>query len=327
MLTKPRKSLGSLEDIPVQLAAIQATERPRARPAAAILFAADHPVCLHGVSAYPSEVTAAMVRNFVVGGAAASVSARSLDVALDVVDVGVANSYGDLHDTAVSVSRDPVADDSEGDIRVEDAMTGTTLLRALSAGRNAVDRLADDTRVVLLGEMGIGNTTLASAMACALLDAPPTELVGRGTGVDEAQLETKRAVVRDALRRGHGSSPLGILRALGGRELAALYGAAARACERRMTLIVDGFIVSTVMLALVRAHPEVRPHLVFAHRSREAGHQAVLDALDASPLLSLSMALGEASGAFAAFPLVDLSCRLHAEMATFAEAGVPDKEL
>lgn len=326
VLTKPRKSLGRLEELPEQLAAIQGDVLPKARPAAAILFAADHPVCVHGVSAYPSEVTAAMIRNFVTGGAAASVAARALDIALHIVDVGVAHPYGEVDGAAASIFVDPVSSEREGDIRTEDALSSETLARAMAAGARAVDRLAPDTRVLLLGEMGIGNTTLASAMACALLGADASDLVGPGTGVADAQLETKRAVVSDALARLDDGSPRGILRTLGGREVAALYGAAARACERRMVVMVDGFIVSVAMLALARAHPETRGHFVFAHRSREPGHQAVLEALDARPLLDLSMALGEASGAFAAFPIVELACRLHAGMATFDEAGVPDKE-
>lgn len=324
-LTKPHKSLGRLEEIPEQLAMLQGNELPSARPAAALLFAADHPVCRHGVSAYPSEVTAAMVRNFVRGGAAASVSARALDIALHVVDVGVAHSYGDPNGAAATIFRDPVADDPEGDIRETDALGNGVLVRAIHAGRAAADRLPSDTRVLLLGEMGIGNTTVAAAMACALLDASPDVIVGHGTGVDGTQLETKRAVVRDAVARVEDRTPIGILRTVGGREVAALFGAAARASERGMLVIVDGFIVSTALLALTRAHPEVRPHLLFAHRSREKGHEAVLEALQARPLLDLGMALGEASGAFSAFPLVDLACRLHREMATFDEAGVPSK--
>ena len=175
--------------------------------------------------------------------------------------------------------------------------------------------------------MGIGNTTLASAMACALLDRDPHDLVGRGTGVDDTALGRKRAVVEEAVAR-FGNRPEGdIVLALGGREVAALYGAAARACQRGMALLVDGFIVSTAMLALVRAVPQARNRLFFGHHSREIGHRAVLDALDARPLVDLSMALGEASGALAAFPLLELACQLHRDMATFDEAGVPDKGL
>ncbi|MEM9729939.1 MAG: nicotinate-nucleotide--dimethylbenzimidazole phosphoribosyltransferase [Myxococcota bacterium] len=325
-LTKPRGSLGRLEAIPVQLATIQGTDLPSARPAGAILFAADHPVCRHGVSAYPSEVTAAMVRNFVAGGAAASVMARSLDIPLHVVDVGVAHPYGEVEGASAQMFVDPVSNDLEGDIRVEDALTEESLSRSLAAGRKAVDRLPSETTVLLLGEMGIGNTTLASAMACALLDRDPAEMVGRGTGIDDPALANKRIVVADAVARLRDRNPRTVLRALGGREIAALYGAAGRACERGMAIVVDGFIVSTAILALVRSVPEVSPRLIFAHHSRETGHRAVLEALDAQPLLDLSMALGEASGALAAFSLVEHACLLHAEMATFDEAGVPDKE-
>ena len=325
-LTKPRKSLGRLEAIPPRLAALQGTELPSARPAAAILFAADSPVCRHGVSAYPSEVTAAMVANFVAGGAAASVCARALDVPLHVVDVGVTHPYAQGDGAAATIVRDPVADEPEGDLRGEDALTAGGLVRALQAGRDAVDRLAPDTRMLLLGEMGIGNTTIAAAMACALLEIAPEAVVGPGAGLANDQLPNKRAVVRDACARTFERSPGGVLRAVGGRQAAALVGAAARGCERGMALIVDGFIVSTAVLALVRARPEVRPHLLFAHRSAEPGHDAVLRALEAEPLLDLSMALGEASGALLAFPMIALACTLHRDMATFDEAQVPDKK-
>lgn len=324
VLTKPRDSLGRLEEIPAQLAAIQGTHLPTARPAAAILFAADHPVCRHGVSAYPSEVTAAMVRNFVAGGAAASVAAAAMDVALHVVDVGVTHSYAEVEGSAASVYVDPVAAEPEGDIRIEDGLRPETLVRAIAAGAAAVDRLEPGTRVVCLGEMGIGNTTLASAVACALLGKAPSELVGRGTGLGDAALSVKRRVVEDALGRLVDRSPLQVLQSLGGREVAALYGAAARACELGMAVLVDGFIVSVAMLVLARTHPAVTAHFIYAHRSREHGHTAVLEALGARPLLDLSMALGEGSGALAALPLVDLACRLHADMATFEEARVPD---
>lgn len=325
-LTKPRKSLGRLEAVPVQLAALQGTELPTVRPAAAILFAADSPVCRHGVSAYPSEVTAAMVTNFVAGGAAASVCARALDLPLHVVDVGVAHPYVQGEGTAATVVRDPIADEPEGDLRVEDALADHTFARAIQAGADAVDRLAFDARVLLLGEMGIGNTTIASAMACALLEISPEAVVGPGAGLANDQLPNKRAVVRDACARSFERSPVAVLRTLGGRQAAALVGAAARACERGMSVVVDGFIVSTALLALVRERPEVRSHLLFAHRSAEPGHDAVLRAFEAEPVLDLSMALGEASGALLAFPLIELACTLHREMATFDEAQVPDKE-
>lgn len=327
-LTKPCGSLGYLEEIPVQLAGLQRTQLPSSRPAAAILFASDHPVAVHGVSAYPAEVTAAMLRNFVSGGAAASVLAKALAVPLTVVDVGVTGAGTLASSEAARFVRAPVAEDEVGDLRVEDAMSEATFARALEAGASAVDALPPGVVVLALGEMGIGNTTAASAVATMLLDAHGADadaLVGAGTGVTGAALSRKRTVVRDALARvGHVRSPEEAVRRLGGRDIAALFGAAARACERRMAILVDGFIVSAAVLALVRSSPATRRSFFFAHRSAEAGHRRVLEALEARPLLDLGLRLGEASGALLALPLLDHACALHARMATFASAGVPE---
>jgi len=327
-LTKPRGSLGLLEDIPVQLAGLQRTALPASRPAAAIVFASDHPVARHGVSAYPVEVTAAMLRNFVAGGAAASVLAKELRVPLHIVDVGVRDGADLAFEQDIRLARAPVARDEVGDLRVEDAMSEATFARAVLAGAAAVDALPAGVLVLALGEMGIGNTTAASAVAAMLLDARGADadtLVGAGTGVSGAALARKRAVVRDALARvGKVGSSLEAVRRLGGRDIAALFGAAARACERGMAILVDGFIVSTAVLALVRTAPAVRRSLFFAHRSAEPGHRRVLEAMEARPLLDLELRLGEASGALLALSLLDHACALHVRMATFASAGVPD---
>jgi nicotinate-nucleotide--dimethylbenzimidazole phosphoribosyltransferase len=326
-LTKPTGALGGLEDLVVQLAAAQGQALPRSRAAACLIFAADHPVTRHGVSAYPAEVTPAMVANFARGGAAAAVLARRLDVPLVVVDVGVARPVALDAPPApgVTVTRAAVADHDAGDLVERDAMAPATLAAAVAAGAAAVDALPADTRVVVLGEMGIGNSTCAAAVAAALLGSSAEHVTGAGTGVRGEALARKRAVVAAAAGRVAGAPPARVLAAAGGRDLAALAGAAGRAAERRMAVLVDGFIVSAAMLALVRACPAVRPYLVFAHRSDERGHGRVLEALDARPLLDLGLRLGEASGALAALPLVDAACALHAEMATFDEAAVPDR--
>ncbi|WNG18580.1 nicotinate-nucleotide--dimethylbenzimidazole phosphoribosyltransferase [Cystobacter fuscus] len=324
-LTKPPGSLGALEEVAVKLAALQGTTLPRSRPAAALLFASDHAVTRHGVSPYPQAVTGAMVENFLRGGAASSVLCRHLGVPLRVVDVGVMRPLSPPSVEGVSFRRDPVADEPGGDLRVEDAMSEATFQRALAAGAAEVDKLPDDVRVVVLGEMGIGNTTVAAAVAALLLGREAEEVVGRGTGVDEAGLARKVEVVRDAVRRLRGVSPEQAVRSAGGRDIAALIGAAARAIELRKAVLVDGFIVSVAMLALERMAPGAREWMLFAHRSAEAGHRHVLEALGARPLLELGMRLGEGSGALTALPLVDAACALHAGMATFEEAGVPDK--
>ena len=247
---------------------------------------------------------------------------------LTVVDVGV-NGAGVLASTdAARFLRAAVAGDEVGDLRVEDAMSEPTFARAVMAGAGAVDALPAEVVVVALGEMGIGNTTAASAVAAMLLDARDAEadaLVGAGTGVTGATLARKCAVVRDSLARvGQVRSPEEAVRRLGGRDIAALFGAAARACERGMAILVDGFIVSAAVLALVRTSPATRRSFFFAHRSAEPGHRRVLEALQARPLLDLGLRLGEASGALLALPLLDHACALHARMATFASAGVPE---
>ncbi|RMH39950.1 MAG: nicotinate-nucleotide--dimethylbenzimidazole phosphoribosyltransferase [Deltaproteobacteria bacterium] len=322
-LTKPPGSLGALESVAIQLAGWQGTDLPASRPAAAILFAADHPVARRGVSAYPQEVTAAMVANFAAGGAAASVLCRHAHVPLRVVDVGVAAPYAVPASAAVPVRRDAVADAPAGDICVEDAMSEDVYRAALAAGAAEIDELAADTRLVILGEMGIGNTTPASAVAAALLGCDAQEIVGAGTGVTGAALAAKIAAVDAAVRRVRGAPPDEVVRAVGGRDLAALIGAAARALERRIAVLVDGFIVTAAMLALVRMDPAARQGLLFAHRSGERGHARLLAALDAQPLVDLSMRLGEGSGALVALHLVDCACALHRDMATFASANVP----
>lgn len=326
-LTKPEGSLGRLEELAVTLASLGPDGAASSRPAAAILFASDHPVAARGVSAYPPEVTAAMTANFLRGGAAAAVLAARLDLPLAIVDVGVASAYpSEPRARQISWTRDPVADLPVGDLAVEDALPGATLAAAVSAGRRAVAALDGATRIVLLGEMGIGNSTVASAVAGALLECSADAIVGPGTGVTGDALAHKRSVLAMALARVRpGAPPWDVLRALGGRDVAALVGAAGEAAARGMVVLVDGFIVSAAMLALVRACPAVRPRLVFAHRSREPGHDAILHALDARPLLDLDLRLGEGSGAFAALPLLDLACALHQGMATFNDARVPGR--
>ena len=326
-LTKPPGSLGRLEQLVLDLAAWQGRPRPEARPAAALLFASDHPVARLGVAPYPSEATAAMVQNFLAGGAAASVLARSLGVPLQVVDVGVETPYAPgLREApfGVQLTRTPQRG-RVGDLVEADGLSSEALEGALRAGQAAVDGLSPATRVILLGEMGIGNTTVASALAAALVGGDPDEWVGPGTGAEGEVLERKRRTVEAAVKRVGSASPGNVLRRLGGREVAALVAAGARAASRGMAILVDGFIVSVAMLILVRLRPTVRPALVFAHRSSEPGHRRILELLEARPLLELDLRLGEGSGALTALPLLDTACALHRDMATFAEAGVPDR--
>lgn len=320
-LTKPRGSLGAIEDLVIRMAGIQQRERPSSRPAAALIAASDHGVTRHGVSAYPAAVTRAMVTNLVRGGAAASVMAKSLAIPLTILDVGVS---GPASSSSI-VQRDPVADRPLGDLREADAVSESDASRIRDAAASWVCA-HDDLSVLVVGELGIGNTTAASAVIAALLDVPPRQAVGPGTGLDHAGWERKTRVVEDALAAlGGERDPWIVLRRVGGRDLVALFGAMEEAIARRIVLLVDGFVVAAAALALARLRPEVGERLVFAHCSAEPGHRLVLDALGARPLLELDMRLGEGTGALAAFPLLELACTLHAEMATFAEASVPDR--
>ncbi|MCG8588233.1 MAG: nicotinate-nucleotide--dimethylbenzimidazole phosphoribosyltransferase [Proteobacteria bacterium] len=320
-LLKPLGSLGKLEALAIDLARIQRTRRPAARPAAVLLFASDHPVWKHEVSAYPQAATAMMMTAFASGGAACATLARALGLPLQVVDVGVAEAYSTPRGGSVVLRRESVADAETGDLRTEDAMSESVCAEAREAGRRAIDALGNEVHVLVLGEMGIANTTPAAALAAHVLGLPAEALVGPGTGLDAAGLERKRRVVADALARVAGTAADAALQRLGGREIAALVGAIERAAERRQTVLVDGFIVSAAALYAVTERPEVRDVLIFSHCSAEPGHARVLERLAASALLDLGLRLGEASGALTAFPLLELACRVHAEMWTFDDAA------
>lgn len=320
-LTKPAGSLGRMEDLAVQLAGLQGRERPTAGRVWIAVFAADHGVAVEGISAYPQAVTGEMLRNFASGGAAIAVLARELDATLDVVNLGTVNDPGDVP----GVLRRVIAP-STANIVTHDAMTAEQLDAALAEGGASVRRsLAAGTDIFIGGDMGIGNTTSASALACALLGAAPDMLAGAGTGLDAVGIARKTDVIARALHRhSDADTPLEWLRRLGGFEIAALTGAFVAAAQHGVPVLVDGHIASVAALAAVALRPDVRPWLLFAHRSHERGHARVLAALDAEPLLDLSLRLGEASGAAIAVPLLRLACALHGSMATFAEAGVSE---
>lgn len=325
VLTKPTGALGILEEVAVWLADVQQTRTPMADSAAAIVFASDHPVSHLGVSAYPREVTPMMVVNLATGGAAASVLARHQGVALHVVDVGAEPYPAPQAADGICWHRVDVGG-CVGDLVEQDAMDDLALKASLQAGADAVDRLPADTRIAIFGEMGIGNTTPASAVSARLLSTSAGDMVGPGTGVQGEALKAKADIVRRALARTEAvSSPMEILRCLGGREIAALVGAMGRAAERGIAVLVDGFIVSSAALVAVRHDPRVRDYLWFGHRSAEPGHARILDALNALPLVDAGLRLGEGSGALTALPLVQAAVALHNGMATFEEAAVPNR--
>lgn len=322
-LTKPAGSLGELEALAIRLAALQARERPRAQAVHIAVFAADHGVAQENVSAFPQAVTAQMIDNFASGGAAIAVLARHLKASFEVIDLGTVVPSA----ATAGVRREAIAPGTANFAR-EPAMREDQLAQALAAGRRAAERAAAAGCEILIGgEMGIANTTSATALACALLHRKPAELAGRGTGLDERGLEHKIGVIQRALdlHAPHCASARETLRRLGGFEIAALAGAYIACAQRRVPILVDGFIASVAALCAQRLVPDLAPWLLFAHRSAETGHRAVLDALDARPLLDLGLRLGEASGAAVALPLLRLACELHNGMATFAEAGVGGK--
>jgi len=326
-LTKPTGALGALEKVAVWLADIEQTEAPQAGPAAAIVFASDHPVSHLGVSAYPREVTPMMVLNLVAGGAAASVLARACGVPLHIVDVGVEAYPTPSPGAGVHWQRVELGG-VVGDLVEEDALDDEALWAAMEAGAQAMDALPEDTRLVILGEMGIGNTTPASAIAARLLGLEAKLMVGPGTGLDGEALRAKCALVERALKRTAGrEDALDVLRCLGGREIAAIVGAMGRAAERSIAILVDGFIVSSAALVAVRHDPRIRDYMYFAHRSAEPGHARILEALEAEPLVDAGLRLGEGSGSLTALPLIQMAAALHNNMATFEQAAVPDREL
>lgn len=318
-LTKPPGSLGQLEEIAIRLAGLQGTAMPSLERVHVTVFAADHGVVAEGVSAFPQAVTLEMVKNFARGGAAISVLARELGAGLEVVDVGTATDDGGPAGVMRARVADGTANFCDGP-----AMTADQCEQALQAGRAAAERaMAAGAQAFIGGEMGIGNTTAATALACVILREHPRGVVGPGTGLDAAGVTRKAEVIERALERNADvETPFAALAALGGFEIAALAGAYVAAAQCGIPSLIDGFISSAAALVAVRQVPELAPWLICTHRSAEPGHAKVLAALEAEPLIDLSMRLGEGSGAAVVVPLMRAACALHSDMATFAEAGV-----
>ncbi len=314
--TKPLGALGVVEALAAQLARIQGTLTPSMRLCRLVLFAADHGVAHEGVSAYPQEVTRQMVANFLGGGAAANVFARQVGVDLSVVDAGVAGGPIDL--PGVMSRR---VSGGTRNFAAEPAMTPERCEAALREGLLLGEDVSADAAA--FGEMGIANTSSASLLAHKLTGAGLEPLVGRGTGLDERGLARKAAVLaRAAARTAPRLDPGEALREYGGFEIVMMGGAMIGAARTGAAVIVDGFIASVAALAAVGLAPALRDYLVFAHRSAEPGHQVVLDALDARPLLDLDMRLGEGTGALLAWPLLQCAAAMLSEMASFEGAGV-----
>lgn len=317
--TKPPGSLGRLEALAVQLAVALGTERPQLVAPQLVVFAGDHGVTAQGVSAYPREVTAQMVRNMLAGGAAVAVLARQHGLALTVVDCGVDAEF-EPHPAlrVLKVCR------GSADFTQQPALTAAQCDAALANGARLVESLPGNA--LLLGEMGIGNTTAAAALMARLTGLPVDDCVGRGTGLDDAGLARKRAAVAQALERHRDArAPRAALAALGGAEIATMTGAVLAAARARRVIVVDGFVTTAAVAVAAAIGPAVLRQCVFAHASAERGHRAWLAHLGAVPLLDLDLRLGEGSGAALAWPLLASACRVLDEMATFESAGVSDR--
>ena len=323
--TKPVGALGQLENLALQLGLIQRSESPALHQPQMVVFAADHGIAAEGVSAYPQAVTTQMVANMLAGGAAINVFARQHGFALQVVDAGVA---ADLPAHPQLLAK-KIAYGTKN-ICTEAAMTRDQAEAALNAGMAVMQSLPGN--VVAFGEMGIANTSSAALLVARLTGTSVIEATGRGTGLDDAQLLHKQAVLGRALLRHPASQPLGVmnvldeLAALGGFEIAMMLGAMLQAASERRVVLVDGFIAGAAALVACQLVPAVRDYLVFCHRSAETGHRRLLAHLDARPLLELDLRLGEGTGALLAWPLVLSAAAFLKEMASFESAGVSDKD-
>jgi nicotinate-nucleotide--dimethylbenzimidazole phosphoribosyltransferase len=326
-LTKPPGSLGRLEALAIQLAGITADPTPRFERRAIVVMAADHGVARQGVSAYPSEVTAQMVANFVAGGAAINVLGRLAHADVVVVDVGVAGPIPPaLHGSRAGgrlIARR--VRNGTDDLSVGPAMSRAEAEAAITVGLDVAAELAGNgIDLVAVGEMGIGNTTAASAIVACVTGRPPADVTGRGTGIDAAARTRKVAIVENALalHRPDPADPVGVLAAVGGLEIAALAGVMIGAASVGIPVILDGFITGAAALVATALCPRLPARLIPGHRSSEPGHRVALDHLGLVPLLDLDLRLGEGSGAALAISVVDAACRVRDEMATFSSASI-----
>lgn len=319
-LTKPLGALGRLEEIAIRLCAMQGNDLPRIEHVFICVFAGDHGVTEEGVSAFPQAVTAEMVRNFARGGAAISVLARELAADLQIVNLGTVNDPGPLDRVEnVNIAR------GTANFCKSAAMTREQLATALQSGRKQARRARKMSADLFIGgEMGIGNTTSAAALASLLMDENPVRLAGPGTGLDAGGIARKLEALQRAidLHKDKCTTPLETLRRLGGFEIAALAGAYIACAQYGVAVLVDGFISSVAALVASDLCQGCSDWFFYSHNSAEPGHRLVLKALEARPLLDLDMRLGEGSGAAVALPIMRLACALHNEMATFDEAGI-----
>ncbi len=321
--TKPPGSLGRLESIGLQIGLIQRTLRPRIERPTMIVFAADHGIAAEGVSPFPQEVTVQMVANFVAGGAAINALSKVAGMTLEVVDAGVASALP----AAPGFVDAAIRRGGTRNFAHEQAMTRDEVLQAIARGAERVrHHAALGTNVIGFGEMGIANTSAAACLMSRMCNVEIDACVGRGTGLDDAGLHRKRDVLAAALKKHAPSTdPIDTLATFGGFEIAMIVGAFLAAAEARMTILVDGFIVTSALLVAQALSPAVLDYCVFAHASDETGHRRMLEYLGAAPLLQLGLRLGEGTGAALALPLLRAAVAFINEMASFESAGVSDK--
>jgi nicotinate-nucleotide--dimethylbenzimidazole phosphoribosyltransferase len=323
-LTKPQGSLGRLETLAIQIAGIRGQARPQLRHKAIVVMAGDHGVVAEGISAFPQEVTPQMVMNFLHGGAAINALASHAQARVIVVDMGVAAKIPP-HPQLISKKIAP----GTANIAQGPAMSRQQAEQALLAGAEIIT--AQQTRgldILGLGEMGIGNTTPAAAIAAALTQHAPAEIVGRGTGLDDAGVQHKSNIVQQALalNQPDPEDALDVLAKVGGYEIAGLVGATLAAAAQGIPVMVDGFITTAAVMLAVKLAPQVQQYLIASHQSQEKGHALMLTWLGLEPLLKLDLRLGEGSGAALGITLADAACKALDQMATFAEAAVAGKK-
>jgi len=327
--TKPLGALGRIEALALQIGEVLGSQDPALVQPQMVVFAGDHGLTVRGVSAYPSDVTWQMVENFLVGGAAVSVLARQNSIALTVVDCGVNHDFlaGLPHGAqrqGLLVRKVPGGEYGTADSSAQAAMTPAQCQQALHNGQELVKHLPGNA--LLLGEMGIGNTSAASLLLARLAGLDIAQCTGAGTGLDAPAVVRKTAVLREVLaRHAEASAPLDALAAFGGLEIATMVGAVLQAALERRVVVVDGFIATAAVLVAHALQPAVLERCVFAHRSGERGHEFMLQHLGVQALLDLGLRLGEGSGAALAWPLLQSACAVLREMASFASAGVSEK--
>lgn len=319
-LTKPRRSLGYLEEIASRLVAVLQQTEPKIEGKRVFVFAGDHKVVAEGVSAYPSSVTLLMVKNIVGGGAGINVLARRANAGVEVIDIGMAENPGKLKGLLhLNVKR------GADNIARGPAMTADEAVQAVVVGIERANHAADhQVTMMATGEMGIGNTTPAAALFSVLLGLPVNDLIGPGTGLDTKGMAHKRQIVEQAItvNRARCSDPLSALAALGGLEIAGICGLCLGAAARGRPVVVDGFISSSAALIAMRLCPAVKDYLFFAHMSAEPGHQIFFEKERLRPIVSLDMRLGEGTGAAIAMQIMEDALAIYNEMATFAQAGI-----